>query len=180
MYFTSAGANLETANTYTNTIWIHYVCTYDRTTATVYKDGVLFSSGAKTFNTINNSDIFELGLTENGTTGYFNDVIDDLKIYNYVLSPAEISNLHTTNTLSTSDFSQNNLKVSMYPNPVSDILNIETETAIKTIEIYNIQGQRVKTSNQKQLNVSDLAAGLYLVKIQNIENNTAINKIVIK
>lgn len=68
----------------------------------------------------------------------------------------------------------------MYPNPVSDILNIETETAIKTIEIYNIQGQRVKTSNQKQLNVSDLAAGLYLVKIQNIENNTAINKIVIK
>ncbi|MQP23992.1 hypothetical protein GFJ94_02810, partial [Flavobacterium sp. LMO8] len=45
LYFANAGANLETADTNTNNTWIHYVCTYDGTTAKVYKNGVLFSSG---------------------------------------------------------------------------------------------------------------------------------------
>ncbi|MQP53718.1 LamG-like jellyroll fold domain-containing protein, partial [Flavobacterium sp. LMO9] len=94
LYFANAGANLETADTNTNNTWIHYVCTYDGTTAKVYKNGVLFSSGVKAFNTINNSNIFKLGLTEGAGYNYFNGAIDDLKIYNYALNATEVSSLY--------------------------------------------------------------------------------------
>ncbi|WP_445717727.1 LamG-like jellyroll fold domain-containing protein [Flavobacterium sp.] len=180
LYFANAGANLETADTNTNNTWIHYVCTYDGTTAKVYKNGVLFSSGVKAFNTINNLNYFKLGLTESNGYNYFNGAIDDLKIYNWALNATEISSLYTNNTLTSENFNLNNLEVALYPNPVNDILNIETALDIQTVEFYNIQGQKVLSSNQKQINVSDLAAGMYMVRIQDADNNIATKKIVIK
>jgi hypothetical protein len=38
----------------------------------------------------------------------------------------------------------------------------------------------VLSSNQKQINISDLAAGMYMVRIQDADNNIATKKIVIK
>ena len=73
---------------------------------------------------------------------------------------------------------ENNNKVEfkIYPNPINDFLNIETIADIKSIEIYNIQGQKVLQSNQKQINVSEFAAGVYMIKIQDVENATATKK----
>ncbi|WP_445717728.1 LamG-like jellyroll fold domain-containing protein [Flavobacterium sp.] len=159
--------------------WDHYVCAYDGTNAKVYKNGTLLGSQAKVWNTINNSDVFRIGIGVGGEF-WFNGAIDDLKIYNYVLTDTEISNLYSNNTLSSSNFSQNNLEVALYPNPVNDVLNIETVLDIQSVEIYNIQGQKVLSSNQKQINVSDLAFGMYMVRIQDVDNNIATKKIVIK
>ncbi|MEZ5198978.1 MAG: T9SS type A sorting domain-containing protein [Bacteroidales bacterium] len=63
--------------------------------------------------------------------------------------------------------------VALYPNPVSDVLNISLEnTVADKIEIRNVLGQQVKTvflSNDKQmeLNVSGLQEGIYFVAIFN-------------
>lgn len=181
VYNFSWTTNLSFVQSTSLNVWKHIVCTYEQATSTasLYTDGVLRASITANWSTANNGILY-LGSLFGETGSKYIGYLDDLQIYNYALTATEVLNLFNNNTLSTSDFSQNNLKVSMYPNPVSEILNIETETAIKLVEIYNIQGQKVKTSNQKQLNVADLAAGLYLVKIQDIENNTAINKIVIK
>ncbi|OYU83993.1 MAG: hypothetical protein CFE24_08605 [Flavobacterium sp. BFFFF2] len=178
LYFANAGANLETANTFTNDTWVHYVCTYDGTTAKVYKNGVLFSSGAKSFNTVNASNNFKLGISEGGLNSYFNGAIDDLTIYNYVLTDAEISNLFLNNTLSSADVAHNNVKVSLYPNPVHDVLTIETETEVKSVGIYNVQGQKVKTAYTKQVAVSELASGIYLVRIEGSNNVMETRRIV--
>ena len=72
----------------------------------------------------------------------------------------------------------NTVEFKIYPNPINDFLNIETFVDIKSIEIYNIQGQKVLQSNQKQINVSEFAAGVYMIKIQDIENATATKKFV--
>lgn len=85
-----------------------------------------------------------------------------------------ITNLSNSNKIGV------NSNINVYPNPVSDILNIETTLEVQSVEIYNIQGQKVLSSNQKQINLSDLAAGIYMVRIQDIENNVAAKKIVIK
>ncbi len=178
LYFENGGANLELGDANTNNVWIHYVCTYDGTTAKVYKDGALFSSGAKTFNTINNSDIFKLGTAETGAVTYFNGAIDDLKIYNYVLNATEISNLHTSNMLTSENFDTNNLEVGVYPNPVNDVLNIDTKEEVLSVEVYALQGQKVLSSKQNKINVSELPAGIYLVRIEDVNNNIATKKII--
>jgi len=180
LYFANGSANLETPDTNPINTWVHYVCTYDGTTAKIYKNGMLFSSGAKAFNTVNNSNLFKIGLTEGVLTNYFNGAVDDLKVYNYVLSDADITSLYNNNTLSSQDFSQNNLEVSLYPNPVNDVLNIETALDIQTVEIYNIQGQKVLSSNQKQINTQNLSAGIYLVNITDTNNNKISKKIIKK
>lgn len=162
--------------------WKHLVVTFDTNTdlASIYLDGVLITSAAKPdWNTANITN-FYLGRTPQGANS-FNGVVDDLKIYNYALSQTEITNLYNNNTtLEVEGFNQNNLEVNLYPNPVRDILNIETILDILSVEIYNVQGQKVMQSNHKQVNVSDLAAGIYMVKMEDVNNNMATKKIVIK
>lgn len=71
-------------------------------------------------------------------------------------------------------------EITIYPNPVNNVLNIETELKLQSVEIYNTQGQKVLSSNQKQINVSNLATGIYIVRIQDVDNKIATEKIVIK
>lgn len=150
--------------------WYHVVVVFQSGVANIYINGNLIGQISRPqLNTTNSS--FRIG--------NFNGQVDDLKIYDRAISSSEVLNLFNSNTtLSSSDFNQNNLEVSLFPNPVLDILNIKTETEIKSLEIYTIQGQRVKISNQKQLNVSDLAKGIYLVKIQNNENSILTKKFI--
>lgn len=161
-------------------VWKHIVCTFDQSTNTarLYIDGVLRNSGTFSWSTTNNGILY-LGSLFGETGSRYIGYVDDLKIYNYALEQADITSLYTNNTLS-SDFSQNNLEVALYPNPTNDNLNIETTLELKSIEIFNIQGQKVLESNQKQINVSDLAAGMYMVKIQDAEDNVATKRIIKK
>ena len=157
--------------------WRHVVCTYNASgIASIYIDGALISSATRSTWNTSNSD-FYLGKTPNGSISY-SGLIDDLKIYNYALSQAEITNLYVNNTLSSTDFNQNDLKVALYPNPANDVLNIETDLEIKAIEIFNIQGQKVISSTQKQVNVTNLSSGIYMIKIQDSNNAIATKKFV--
>ena len=70
-------------------------------------------------------------------------------------------------TLSSKAFNTN-LKFLMYPNPATDILNIVIENEIKTIEIYSLLGQKVMTENNKQINISGLAKGIYTIRITSV------------
>ena len=90
------GGNPNTVGT-----WYHFVMTYDGTTAKMYRNGQLIGSLAKSWNTLNNNDIFRLGV---GTSGqqWFNGVIDDLKIYNRAVTDAEAEQIYNepnTNTI---------------------------------------------------------------------------------
>jgi hypothetical protein len=63
---------------------------------------------------------------------------------------------------------ENSSIVGIYPNPVSDKLFIRSEENIKRAEIYNIQGKLIKIveNNTKEISVSDLKAGIYMLQIQ--------------
>jgi hypothetical protein len=163
--------------------WKHMVFTYEQSTSTVkiYLNGEFKTAG--TFSSLNTSEFvvpLYLGTLFNSTTQRYFGYVDDLKIYNYALTDAQVTSLYTSNTLASTDFNQNNLEVALYPNPANDVVNFETNFDIKSIEFYNIQGQKVIKSNQKQINVSDLATGMYMVRIEGTDNNIAIKKVIIK
>lgn len=75
------------------TEWHHYVFTWDEDTRRVYIDSVLLydrpsTSAAPAFGALS------LGRNGNNNTERLNGVLDDVTIYNYVLSPEEIQQLY--------------------------------------------------------------------------------------
>jgi len=177
-YFANGSQNIAPATTHVAGTWYHYVCTFNGTTAKIYRNGTLLSSGPVTWNTTGSSNVFKLGMSEDSYLGYFNGALDDLKIFDYVISDADITSLHTNNTLSGTAFEADNLKVTLFPNPTRDIFTITTEADIASVEIYNTQGQKMLTAAQKRIDISNLVSGVYFVKIQSTEKIQTIKKIV--
>lgn len=69
--------------------------------------------------------------------------------------------------------------ISLYPNPVSNILIIDSEIPIIKVEIYSILGKKIKevNANFSDINIGNLSAGLYLIKIFS-EKGGAFRKII--
>lgn len=57
------------------------------------------------------------------------------------------------------------IAVTVYPNPVSDILKVKSATNIQSIELISLSGSVLKSTSNKEINVSDLMSGSYFVKI---------------
>ena len=174
--FSGYGDDFSISSVSAVSIWYHFVYTYDGTNVKIYKNGVLLDAEPKNLNTAVD-DIFSLGRSLNYSST-FNGAIDDLKIYNYAVTDAQVFNLYNNNTLASINFNKNNLKVSLYPNPIKDMLYVETASEIKSVAVYGILGNQVLTGTSKDLNVSNLEKGIYMVQIQDMENNISTKKII--
>jgi Pregnancy-associated plasma protein-A/Secretion system C-terminal sorting domain len=94
---------------------------------------------------------------------------------------SEVTNVSTASTLKINDYFINN-KVSLYPNPTSDIINIKLAVGNDlpdSYKIYNILGQLVtvrEISNQSQLkiDITALSKGVYFVKVIKESASTSI------
>ena len=155
----------------TNT-WYTVCVTFDGTQSKLYVDNTNYASQTLTVDTRGND--FFLCRTGASNYGRGNMAFDDLKIYNYALSQAEI------NALSNQDFQANNLKFSLYPNPANHLVNISMETELKSVEIYTLQGQRVLTTDKNQVDVSLLASGMYLVRVEDANKGISTQKLVLE
>lgn len=72
-------------------------------------------------------------------------------------------------------------KVSIYPNPASQFINITSNVDINKVEVYNILGKKVlSTLNFKgNLDVSSLSKGMYMLKLTS-GNSVASKKLIVK
>ena len=68
----------------------------------------------------------------------------------------------------------------IYPNPVKDILTIDSKIQLTKVEIYSILGKKVKVilSDFKSIQAHDLSHGIYIVKIYS--NNSFLVKKILK
>ena len=56
--------------------------------------------------------------------------------------------------------------VSVYPNPASEVIHISSTTELTKIELYDVLGKRVLTTNKPQeIKIDHLKSGIYLLKI---------------
>jgi len=65
-----------------------------------------------------------------------------------------------------------NQTVIIYPNPVQDILHIQAEGAVIAVRVYNIHGAVVAQAlnNAREINLSHLPTGIYMVRVEVGEN----------
>lgn len=73
--------------------------------------------------------------------------------------------------------------LSIYPNPVSNgkIYITTKENLTKDVEIYDVLGKKILSNSVfgKELNISKLTAGIYILKIKE-GNNSATRKLVVR
>ncbi|WP_298307803.1 LamG-like jellyroll fold domain-containing protein [Flavobacterium sp.] len=163
----------------TTGVWYEYMFVYFGTEMNVYRDGQLL--GSKVITTLNTTgDSFRMGINPGGIVG-INADIDYVRIFNQALTQGQVTQIYNNpNLLSSDNFSSNNLKFNLYPNPASNILNIEIDGSIKLVEIYSLQGQKVLETNQTEINISNLASGMYVVKVQDLSGSFATKKLIIE
>ena len=74
---------------------------------------------------------------------------------------------------------ENSSAFSVYPNPATDVLNIEGQN-INNVEIINLVGQVVATTNTTSVNVANLANGAYFVRVNFNNGEVAAQKFIKK
>jgi hypothetical protein len=77
---------------------------------------------------------------------------------------------------------ENSMNVSLMPNPANDYIQIESTMSISSIEVYSLAGNKVKTFNpngfNSKINVSELASGSYLLKVNSNDNYKVFNIVI--
>ncbi len=84
-------------------------------------------------------------------------------------------------TLSSSEF-ESDKKTSIYPNPSTGIVNIETgSTSEINLVLLDVLGKQINVfHNQKTIDISHLHSGIYFLKIKNLDTNIISTHKVIK
>ncbi len=84
-------------------------------------------------------------------------------------------------SVSTKEF--NTLNVNIYPNPTTDIVNIETTETLQNYEVYNVLGQQIQKgafNGSNQISLHGATAGTYFIKVTTTQGSTATVKVVKK
>lgn len=76
----------------------------------------------------------------------------------------------TVNALNNDNFTKNT--VSIYPNPVQDLLTINTQDTLKSVTVFNINGQQMPIRlNNNTIDVSSFSNGVYMLSVE-LENGS--------
>lgn len=68
----------------------------------------------------------------------------------------EIEDLGLSNSILT--------KTTIYPNPTNSLINISSQDKVELAEIFDLNGKLILKSNQKQIDVSNLSKGTYIIR----------------
>ncbi|MDG1714810.1 LamG-like jellyroll fold domain-containing protein, partial [Lacinutrix sp.] len=120
--------------------------------------------------------------TSNGNNGTLNNFALTTANSNW-LAGSPVSTGSSCNTLSTQDYNID-YQVAIYPNPTSDIININvTDLNNVMLEVFDVNGRLIFFQNLEskpnQLNLSKLQRGLYIFKIKSQEGQK-INRVIIE
>lgn len=114
------------------------------------------------------------------------DLRNDNVVYAATYGRGIFSGQFTSQPLHSDGFVKTNL-VTVYPNPATDILtiNVKDFSGNMNVELYDVKGQKVLSqneanfSNEKSINISSLAAGIYVLKV-NADNLSYTQKVIKK
>lgn len=102
-----------------------------------------------------------------------NEDTKEMKIFRIDMTKSELG----TDEIKTSE------KATLYPNPVTNVLNIDAKEEISEIKVYNMAGQQVLSkearSKNPKVDMSALKAGVYVVEVTS-DSNTTTHKVIKK
>lgn len=176
-----------TANISTPGSW-HFLCfTYSEAVPnsflainfTIYVDGYPFNSASNVKNPASTPNPFSLGQRLRFAFGeslasdssFYKGALDDIKLYNQELTAAEVLAEYSATTSVEENQLSDKSVLSIYPNPASSSVTVETSLKNATVSVVDVTGKVaaiVFVSDSKQLvDISTLKAGMYFVQVKN-------------
>lgn len=111
------------------------------------------------------------------------DLMDGYRYEDYVqakcsngLSSGFTSAVYTTVIMGTDEISQG--KFSIYPNPVKDVVKVESTEKIEKVALFSLDGKKLVEQNHNVLNISNLPKGIYLLKADFTSGKSSTKKVV--
>lgn len=107
--------------------------------------------------------------------------VDDVTYANATWNNVDSANSFSTDcefTLALND-NEFNVTFSIYPNPVLDVLNVNTSTPINSLKVYDLKGKFLIASKTTSIDTSLLLSGIYILQIETqkgIENRKIVKK----
>ena len=83
--------------------------------------------------------------------------------------------------VSTEEF--NRLQLNVYPNPTTDIVNIDTDEQLSNYIIYDVSGRQIQSNlfaGSNQINLQNVNSGVYFIKVTTVQGNSGTVKVVKK
>ncbi len=171
---------------YADNTWHHQCMTYNNgnKVLSTYLDSMLISTDTGVAGSFTNVhadvSVGKAGNNINNNRNHFFGLIDDIKIYDAVLSSKEIRDLYIGDSMKTDTTMKDTLsvspfydtkKVDLFPNPAGNSVNVvfnSSENA--TLSIYSINGAKVSekvvlNEEKIELPISDLERGTYILEV---------------
>ncbi len=97
-----------------------------------------------------------------GTEGALLDLTNSIYIDSIVFD----ANRGAIPELGVTKFIDSKNKISLYPNPAKNVLNVKSDNTISKIDVYDMQGKKVASrNNTSDINVSSLGKGIYIISV---------------
>lgn len=181
----SATRDLDSSFPLTLNHFYHFTVVYSGYSMELYADGELdgFIQHSGSMGTTSNSLTF--GRKDSGESNYFlRGVLDEVRIYNAIVPPNEISTLKDKWYEVVTGVEDEGVRLSVYPNPSTGIINVESSAAISDLSVFDMTGRNVRITNQSQNQVSSqftvhAQPGMFLLKVK-LGAKMIVRKIVIQ
>lgn len=74
----------------------------------------------------------------------------------------------------------NDFQFNIYPNPVKDVISFQSELPLESVEIFSLTGSKVlsQSNNVEQVEVGNLAKGIYMLKASAADGKVATQKLI--
>ena len=99
MTFALSGGNIfpNLANAVNTGYWYHLVGVLSGTNGTLYINGIPVATMGGSGTMLTTAQPLYIGSTQ-GSSNFYNGQIDDVRIYNYALTPIQVKNLYNNNS----------------------------------------------------------------------------------
>jgi len=127
--------------------------------------------------------VLELQADDDSWTSYNGTVNETNNTVSYTFNDAVSFKAVTASaagaTLTIEGISPAASSIYVYPNPTANRVYIQAENVTKA-EIFDLRGRKIKSTNQKQIDLSNISSGSYILQVTTQNNTTESFKIIKK
>lgn len=159
--------------------WHHIVGTYTPVSIELYVDGILATAGSSSISApstlLDSPQPLQFGTAVPNSTP-LNGKLDDIGIWNRVLTPEEIAAIYSASSLGMGDSYGSANAMQVFPNPAHGQFSVELELkGLVSLQVYDAKGKLVHnevfqangSKTVRTIHLSEQATGSYTLRLQN-------------